>query len=175
MLSAPSNFHPDRLAEIACSGLLAPPVGSIETPHQNTTIEFELFAPFNKNFGMYRLDLTLHSLPDSLNKGLRGHRMKYFKKNARWDILIFGMVRHRLPAQPLSKARITITRHFWRTLDYDGLVGSMKPVVDALVSAGVLQDDSWGVTGAWVVDQQFRPKKDGPLLTVTIEQITAQS
>lgn len=120
---------------------------------------------------MYRLDLTLHSLPDSLNKGLRGHRMKYFAKNKRWDFLILGMVRGRLPAKPLEKARITIVRHFWRTLDYDGLVGSMKPVVDALVSAGVIVDDNWKVTGPWIIDQQFRTKKEGPLLTVSVEEI----
>lgn len=97
--------------------------------------------------------------------------MKYFSKNKRWDLLIFGMSRHQLPPEPLKKARITIVRHFWRTLDYDGLVGSMKPIVDALVSAGVLVDDSWNVTGQWDVDQLFRSKKEGPLLTVCIEEV----
>lgn len=120
---------------------------------------------------MYKLDIQLHSLPDSLNKGLRGNRMKYFAKNKRWDLLIFGMVRHRLPPEPLKKARVTIVRHFWRTLDYDGLVGSMKPIVDALVDAGVLIDDSYKVTGPWVVTQEHRPKSSGPLLTVCVEEI----
>jgi len=120
---------------------------------------------------MYKLDVTLHSLPDSLNKGLRTHRLKYNQKNKRWDLLIFGMVRHKLPPKPITKARITIVRHFWRTLDYDGLVGSMKPIVDALVDAGVLSDDTWKVTGPWVIDQQFRSKKEGPLLTVCVEEM----
>lgn len=123
---------------------------------------------------MYRLDIQLHSLPDSLNKGLRGHRMKYFQKNRKWDLLIFGMVRHRLPPEPLKKARITIVRHFWRSLDYDGLVGSMKPIVDALVDAGVLSDDNYAVTGPWHVSQEFRPKKEGPLLSVTVEELLAE-
>lgn len=120
---------------------------------------------------MYKLDITLHSLPDSLNKGLRTHRMKYNAKNKRWDMLIFGMVRNRLPVKPLTKARITIVRHFWRSLDYDGLVGSMKPIVDALVSAGVLIDDKYSVTGPWNVTQEFRPKSAGPLLTVCVEEV----
>lgn len=120
---------------------------------------------------MYKIALTLHSLPDSLNKALRGNRMKYFSKNKRWDILIFGMVRPQLPPEPLKKARITIVRHFWRTLDYDGLVGSMKPIVDALVTAGVIADDTWEVTGQWDVSQEFRSKKEGPLLTVTVESV----
>jgi len=87
-----------------------------------------------------------------------------------FDILIAGMCRNKLPPEPLKHARITITRHFWRTLDYDGLIGSLKPVVDALVSAGVLSDDNWGVTGPWICDQQFRTKKEGPLLAITIEE-----
>lgn len=120
---------------------------------------------------MYKLDITLHSLPDSLNKGLRGHRMKYFAKNKKWDFLIFGMVRSKLPPKPLAKARITIVRHFWRSLDYDGLVGSMKPVVDALVDAGVLIDDAYKVTGPWIVTQEFREKKAGPLLTICVEEV----
>lgn len=120
---------------------------------------------------MYKLAITLHSLPDSLNKGLRTHRFKYQQKNKKWDLLIFGMVRHRLPPQPLTKARVTIVRHFWRSLDYDGLVGSMKPVVDALVEAGVLVDDNYGVTGPWIVTQEFRSKKEGPLLTVCVEEV----
>lgn len=119
---------------------------------------------------MYKLDLTLHSLPESLNKGLRAHRMKYQQKNKMWDLLIFGMVRQKLPAQPLTKARLTIVRHSWRQLDYDGLVGSLKPIVDALVDAGVLADDTYAVTGPWVVTQEFRPKKEGPLLTVRVEE-----
>lgn len=118
----------------------------------------------------YKLDLTLHSLPDSLNKALRGNRMKYFRKNRRWDLLIFGMVRNRLPEKPLQKARISIVRHAARTLDYDGLVGSMKPVVDALVSSGVLADDNWFVTGPWIIDQVQRPKSEGPLLNIRVEE-----
>jgi hypothetical protein len=119
---------------------------------------------------MYQISLTLHSLPDSLNKALRGHRAKYFSKNKKWDFLIAGICRGKLPPKPLEKARIRIVRHFWRTLDYDGLVGSMKPIVDALVSAGVIADDNWDVTGQWDVTQVFRKKNLGPLLTVEITE-----
>jgi hypothetical protein len=44
-------------------------------------------------------------------------------------------------------------------LDFDGVVGSCKPVVDALVYAGVLKDDSWNVVGAWKVDQVSGPRR----------------
>ena len=123
---------------------------------------------------MYKLEITLHALPDSLNKGLRGNRMKYFSKNKKWDFLILGMVRNQLPPKPLTKARISIVRHFWRQLDYDGLVGSMKPIVDALVDAGVLADDSYKVTGPWLVTQEHRPKSAGPLLEICVEEVAVE-
>ncbi len=78
---------------------------------------------------------------------------------------------HKLPPEPLKKARIRLVRHFYKTLDYDGLVGSMKPVVDALVTSGVLIDDSWKTLHVWDCDQVFRPKKDGPLLEIFVNEI----
>lgn len=76
------------------------------------------------------------------------------------------------PHEPLSRAQLSITRHFYRTLDFDGLVGSFKPVVDGLIHAGVIVDDNWRVLGAWQCDQQFRPKKEGPRLEVTIKGVS---
>ena len=120
---------------------------------------------------MFSLSLTLHSLPTSLNKSLRTHRFQYQKKNRGWDNLIWLESRLKAPPAPLERARISIVRHSHRMLDFDGLVGSMKPVVDGLVSAGILIDDRWSVTGIWHVDQKFRPKKDGPLLEISIQEL----
>ncbi len=58
-------------------------------------------------------------------------------------------------------------------LDFDGLVGSLKPVVDALVTAGILLDDRWSVLGAWSVDQKFREKKAGPMLEILVQELPA--
>lgn len=117
---------------------------------------------------MYKLDVTFQALPKSLNKSFRAHWGNRHASNNAWDNLVYSQVHDKLPPQPLPKARIRIVRHFWRTLDYDGLVGSMKPMVDGLVTAGVIESDSWKVLGVWDVTQVFRPKKDGPLLEVSI-------
>lgn len=119
----------------------------------------------------YTLTLEINSLPKSLNKALRSNRWKLHAQNKGWDLLVFGMCRGKLPPKPLVKARIKITREFYRTLDYDGLVGSLKPVVDALVSAGVLIDDSWKTLGVWDVTQSFRPKKLGPRLLIEVADV----
>ena len=118
---------------------------------------------------MYSLYLQIHSLPSSLNKKLRSHRFKNHKENKSWDFIIDLNCSGKKPNAPLPKASISIIRHSYRTLDYDGLVGSMKPVVDALVTCGVLVDDSWNVLGKWNVDQRFRSKSDGPLLEILVQ------
>lgn len=124
---------------------------------------------------MYKLYLQAELLPKSLNSKLRSHRFKNHKENKTWDMLIAVLVENKRPNAPLIRANITLIRHAHRTLDYDGLVGSMKPVVDALVTCGVLKDDSWNVLGKWNVDQKFRSLKDGPLLEILIQAMPDKS
>jgi hypothetical protein len=120
---------------------------------------------------MYKLELHLRVLPESLNKSLRAHHHARRKENKAFDHLIWAEVQGKKPKEPLELAAICLIRHSYRMLDFDGLVGSMKPVVDALVTAGVLADDSWNVTGPWLVDQKFRKKKDGPMLSIFVQEI----
>lgn len=120
---------------------------------------------------MYTLDLEVHALPKALNRSLNAHYMKRYKTNLGWDWTIAALCLGQVPEKPLTRARIKIVRHFYRMLDYDGLVGSMKPVVDALVTAGVLESDSWNVLHIWDVDQKFRSKKDGPLLEISVMEV----
>lgn len=120
---------------------------------------------------MYQLQIEINELPQSLNKKLRKHWTKNHRENNLWDTLIYQKVFRQLPPTPLKKAKLRIVKHFWRTMDFDGFVGSLKPVVDALVTAGVIEDDSWKVLQAWEVDQVFRDKKLGPLLQIEIIEV----
>jgi Holliday junction resolvase RusA-like endonuclease len=47
------------------------------------------------------------------------------------------------PEAPLERFLISITRHGIKTLDYDNLIGSLKPYLDGLTMAGIIKDDSW--------------------------------
>ncbi len=120
---------------------------------------------------MYELNLILNTIPRSLNKELRTNRYRRNSVNKMWDLLIMAECRNFIPKEPLKKANIRIIRRYYRTLDYDGLVGSMKPVVDGLVTAGVLIDDSWITLGIWDVTQEFRPKRDGAQLEIKLIQL----
>jgi len=120
---------------------------------------------------MYQLQIEINELPQSLNKKLRKHWTKNHRENNLWDTLIYQKVFRQLPPTPLKRAKLRIVKHFWRTMDFDGFVGSLKPVVDALVTAGVIEDDSWKVLQAWEVNQVFRDKKLGPLLQIEIIEV----
>jgi len=85
-------------------------------------------------------------------------------------------VKNHRPLTPLEKCTITIERCFFRFLDYDGAVASVKPVIDGLIHSDIIKSDSYKVTGPWLLTQTFRPKKEGPLLKVGVsETIELQS
>lgn len=107
-------------------------------------------------------------LPIPLNKKLRSHRWKLLNETRSWQAVIYSQLTEK-PRRPIARAKITIIRSYYRMLDYDGLVGSLKPVVDALVKNGVIKDDGWPQVGRWDVDQQFRPKSEGALLQIWVE------
>lgn len=124
-----------------------------------------------KKIMSYKLFLKLDRLPKSLNQSLRTHYHQRHNENKFWDWLISQNVLGKTPPKPITNGSLTIMRHSHRFLDYDGLVGSMKPVVDALVTAGVLHSDSWNVLGRWNVDQKFRSEKEGQMIEILIQEL----
>jgi hypothetical protein len=118
----------------------------------------------------FKTYLDLDYIPKSLNVKLRSHWASQRRETRTWINIIAYHLDDK-PSQPLSKVKISIVRHSYRTLDFDGLVGSMKPVIDALVRLGVIIDDSWAVTGAWDITQKFRPKSDGPRLEILLQEM----
>jgi hypothetical protein len=107
-----------------------------------------------------------------MNRSLRTHyhlRNKIFKD---WYILVDQAVKHHRPDKPLEKCTIKIERLFFRFLDFDGCVASMKPIVDGLIHSDIIKDDSYKITGPWEVFQSFRSKKDGPLIKLEVQDGT---
>ena len=128
-------------------------------------------AIYQDNPGQYMICFNLLGLPDSGNVSMRhGSFHARNSKHQKWKTRVQAIVNGCLPKTPLKRARITLTRHAPRQLDYDGLVASFKPVVDGLKTTtmkvkklkgveviwrGVIEDDNWKVTGAWVVNQVY--------------------
>lgn len=120
----------------------------------------------------YKIQIIIEgALPKATNEILGAH-WKFKHGNAgKWKKIIAQAVAEIFkPTVPLMKAKISIVRMNWRMLDYDGLVASMKPVVDGLVQSGILKNDTYKITGPWIVTQEFRAKKLGPRLEILVEE-----
>jgi len=106
----------------------------------------------------YWIKIRLPGQPAPLNVMLRMHYKKRNRLNKIWYEAVYLSVCRQLPSKPLNKAYISATLHNARNLDYDGAVGSLKPLIDGLVHAKVIRNDSYIVTGSWFVDQEHCKK-----------------
>jgi hypothetical protein len=128
----------------------------------------------------YRLEFTIAGKPKATNALLGASYWKKHKNAKEWKNWVWIACFRELPPAPLTKAKLILTRYNYRTLDYDGLVASFKPVVDGLVEAGVLQNDTWKITGTWDVRQAYAPKGKEHIRVVVesvskLEEITGGS
>jgi hypothetical protein len=108
----------------------------------------------------------------SYNKAKTTHFLRINDINDSWDHIVHLYSRGKLPLKPLEKVKLTLVRQNYRTLDYDGLVASFKAPVDSLVTAGIMKNDTWKITGKWDVDQKYQPKSKAPFITIKVEEIS---
>lgn len=107
-------------------------------------------------------------IPPSNNKFIgRNARWEYQKVKKYWEQLIFYTCRPR-PDKPLEKAVVTLTYYFpdKRRRDSDNYAG--KLILDGLVRAGIIVDDSFdhvqlGLCG--------RYDKENPRTEIEVEEI----
>lgn len=92
----------------------------------------------------YRIEFELSGLPKILANSMQGSWKASHYAKKRWqERVINHVVLMRLkPESPLLRAAISLTRFSTHRPDQDNLAGSFKPVLDGLVKAGVIADDS---------------------------------
>lgn len=92
-----------------------------------------------------KLELHIPALPKLPNTLLGAHWRSRASNAQKWKKLVVQSLfdcATSLPSHPLKKARIYLIRRSPRQCDFDGLVGSFKPVLDALVKCMVIEDDA---------------------------------
>ncbi len=97
---------------------------------------------------MYTLEFELKGLPRPTNQLMVHWRVKHSHAKE-WKLkVIHHVVLNKLaPSEPLTKAKLTLTRYSATEPDFDGLVSSFKHVQDGLIRAGVIADDKQSVIG----------------------------
>lgn len=99
---------------------------------------------------LYRLELEISGLPKRFNQGQGSHWTVRHQEAQKWHKRVLGrmvVTRSFPPKRPLSRARVTLIRYSSRAPDFDGLVQSFKPVMDALKKCLIILDDNMEVIG----------------------------
>lgn len=119
------------------------------------------------------LELVIPGLPPMNTAGSHGgsHWSRTTVKR-KWESLVCAAVLEALgrwPAKSLDRARVTITRCSTREPDFDNLTQGGKFILDGLVKAGVITDDSPAVIGRPEYLWQKSPRGMGSV-RITVEE-----
>lgn len=118
----------------------------------------------------YSAEATIDFLPPMSNMLLRGNWRKRHGLTLKWKFYTSLAFANKRPPEPLTKAKLTLTRHSNRRPDHDGLVSGFKAIIDGLVETGVIQDDSFEVIGTPIYLWEKAPNRKG-FVTVRVESI----
>lgn len=107
----------------------------------------------------YFLEVEIPGLPKRVNEINYKHRMAISREANLWKGLVAYAVRALRPPKPLKRAKLTLVRYSARCPDFDGLVSSFKWVLDGLVLARVIENDSMKVIGR--TTYEWEPARPG--------------
>lgn len=116
----------------------------------------------------YKLEFFIPHLPPPVNVFMRLNRYERGRIFEEFYSYVYFAAKKQNPKMPLKKCKLTLVRFGTKFLDYDGLVGSFKPVVDGLTKSKIIIDDKFEVTGPWLVDQRI-VKKDQVGISIIVE------
>lgn len=120
----------------------------------------------------YKLSFEIPGLPKRINQGHGSHWKARFGEAKKWERQIFLATLGKLPKTPLLKAKLKLTRFSSVSPDFDGLVYSFKPIIDALRKLKIIQDDSMQHIGR----PEYRWEKVKPgvgKISVELEEVDA--
>jgi hypothetical protein len=119
--------------------------------------------------GKYELEFEIKSVIPSYNvilsKGWKYRHFSFLKIKSEIKTQVSG----RAPAIPLKKFKIHIHRFVERELDIDNFVASLKPIIDGLRMAGVIEDDNWKLMNEIGFDQT-KVKRDQRVTRIRVEE-----
>jgi len=120
---------------------------------------------------MYSLEFTLPGLPMTRNQVQSKHWRARYADDMHWKELVATAVAGKEPPEPLSLARLELTRYSsGAAMDLDNCYGSWKSVIDQLRISKIILSD----TPAVVTELQCRHYKAKPregYIKVRVEEI----
>ena len=116
----------------------------------------------------YSLEFELPLAKTDANKtrGMSKFSLYRIQKNIKKQIYLLSL--GKLPATPLTSFQISVIRHSSKYMDYDNLISSLKPALDGLTLAKIIQDDKWEYIKSINIDQVKSKEKK---LIIKVEEI----
>ena len=112
---------------------------------------------------IYLLDIEIPGLPSLPNQLLGRHWRARSGHANKWMGKVLVAISRKQPPEPLAKATLTLTRCSSNEPDPDGLVGSFKSIIDALVKLNVLENDKMTNIGMPTYLWEKVPRGDGKI------------
>jgi Holliday junction resolvase RusA-like endonuclease len=112
----------------------------------------------------YHVIIEISGLPKTVNELGRKHWAVKVKHNRKWQEEIFyALQKKERPEKPLEKVVLQFTRYSSMEPDFDNLVNSFKPIMDALVKAKIIKDDKPSIVGNPTYGWQKCKKGEGKI------------
>lgn len=118
---------------------------------------------------MYEIEFVIPGLPAMPNVLMYRHWAVKRKNALHWKRMVAYAVSGKKPKSPLEKATVYLTRVSAREPDWDNLAASFKHVIDGLIVAQILADDSTKTIGQPKISWEKAAPKSGYIRVKVIE------
>lgn len=102
------------------------------------------------------MKLTIQGKVPLLNEMLRQHWSKRKKLKEKYHLEILSQN----PRKFKGKVNVSLTRYSSRVPDPDGVAGSAKMILDAIVDAGIIEDDNMNIVESFTVNWKKCKRKE---------------
>jgi hypothetical protein len=121
-------------------------------------------GPINASKRHLLAEINLDFLPKTTNHLNTMHWAMKHKEAKACKLMVMLQCRHkRIHGLGLSRVELELTRFSSKEPDFDGMVGSWKYVIDALVEASVIVDDKPSIIGSPIFLWEKAKQKEGKI------------
>ena len=114
-----------------------------------------------------QLEISLHNTDPNRTRGKHWSQIRKTGNAIKREIALLS--KGNRPKTPLDKFKIKIVRHAVKEMDWDNLVASLKPAIDALHLSQIIKNDSWKYI-RFIDIVQVKSKTERKLV-ITVEEI----
>lgn len=113
------------------------------------------------------IELNLYNTDPNRTRGKHWTVVRKTQRQIKQEIKL--LTRGKTPKTPLSKFKISIVRYAVKEMDWDNLVASLKPAIDALHLSQIIKNDSWKYIRHIDIDQV--KSKTERKLVIRVEEV----